>query len=166
MTIYQTDTTVTSSPDHVHTSLTATVGQFLVASNTTDVVSGVPVARFVPSNDITITNSITTNDTITGLIVTPATPVVVANGATVALSATVSQNILRPTSDGTIAGAVLNFPTSPVNGQTCSVLTTGTITTVTGTLATATVPTLSTITSGTQTLFIYNTTAAKWFVGK
>jgi hypothetical protein len=101
----------------------------------------------------------------TGLDVTPVTPVTVANGATVALNAAVTTNVLRPTSDTTIAGAVINVPTTPVDGQILNIISTGAITTVTGTLATATLPLFTTITAGANHTFVYNTTATKWFGG-
>ena len=101
-----------------------------------------------------------------GLEINPVTPVCVANGGTVALSTSVAYNILRTTADGTIAGATINLPGSPVDGQIVKLVVTGAVTTVTGTLATETIPSITTLNAGTLTHMVWNSSAAKWFAGK
>lgn len=105
-------------------------------------------------------------NTYDGYIASPFTPVSVANGDTVQLSSQRTLNVLRTTSDGTIAGAVINMPANPVNGSCVQVMVSGAITTVTGTMATATVPAISTLAAGTLTHFYYNSTTGMWFAGK
>jgi len=100
-----------------------------------------------------------------GLIVTPVTPVTVAAAATVNLSATQTYNILRPTSDATITGAVINLPSAPVDGQRCTVSTTAAITTVTGTISSAPLPVLATMTAGQTVTYVYNLAATTWLRG-
>jgi hypothetical protein len=121
-----------------------------------------PLADELRCNGLKSTSKLTT----LGLEINPVTPVSVANGGTVALSTSVSYNILRTTADGTIAGATLNLPASPVDGQTVKLVVTGAITVVSGTVATATVPAVTTLNAGTLTLLVYNTAAGKWFAGK
>lgn len=110
------------------------------------------------------------------LFVTPANIVnPVANAATVNLSNTVSYNILRPTSDSTIAGAVINLPTGTVDaegnpgplvdGQRCTVSSTAIITTVTGTISSAPIPELVAMTAGGSVTYIYNAANSVWLRG-
>lgn len=108
------------------------------------------------------TGSLTT----TGLEINPITPVTVANGGTVGLSTTVAYNIVRTTADGTIAGATINMPSSPVDGQTVKLVVTGAVTTVSGTLATTTVPAVTSLNAGTLTHLVWNDAASKWFAGR
>jgi hypothetical protein len=120
------------------------------------------------SGDIHVVNNADTNDfsgtvVFQNLFITPVTPVSVANGATVTLSSAVSYNVLRTTSDGTIAGAVINLPANPVDGQRCTFATTGAITTVTGTVSSAPVPVVAATTAGGSYTFVYNAAAALWF---
>lgn len=101
----------------------------------------------------------------------PFTTTSVANGGTVSLSSSVPVNVLRTTSDGTIAGAVINLPTvgpsgsGPlVDGQFVSLSTTGAITAVTGTIETGSVlPVVSALTAGQIVRLRYNLAATTWF---
>lgn len=89
-------------------------------------------------------------------------PVTVANGGTVNLVST--YNVLRTTADGTIAGAVLNTPVNPTDGEQIMVSSTGAITTVTGTISGANViPAVTSFTAGQAYNLSYNTVAGKWF---
>lgn len=101
----------------------------------------------------------------------PFTTATVANGGTVALTSTQVINILRPTSDGTIAGAIINLPTvgptgsgALVDGQFVSLSTTGAITAVTGTInGAAVLPAVTTLTAGQVVKLRYNLAATTWF---
>lgn len=97
-----------------------------------------------------------------GLRIEPATPVAVANAATINLSTVVTRNTLRPTGDATIAGAVINMPTTPVDGQVCTIATTAAITAVTGTLSTAPVPATTTLAAGQSKSYVWNAAASLW----
>lgn len=87
------------------------------------------------------------------------------NTKTVPLStAAQPYTLYRTTSDGTIAGAVLNFPTSGlVDGSTVQFVVTGTVTTLTGTVSSAPLPTVATLTPGKRYTFVYNLAATQWF---
>lgn len=100
--------------------------------------------------------------------VVPFAPAVVANGGTVALviqASSEGRQVLRPTGDTTIAGAVINLPTTGlVDGAMLALSTTGTITTVTGTLQSGSVlPAVSTLVAGTVLKLRYNLAATTWF---
>lgn len=97
-----------------------------------------------------------------GLQKQPFTPVAVANGATINLSATKSLNVLRPTGDATIAGAVINLPAAPTDGQICTVTSSANITTVTGTISTLPVPALVSMQAGQRRSYGWNATAGLW----
>jgi hypothetical protein len=101
------------------------------------------------------------------------TPVAVANGGTVALSNTQKLTVIRTTSDGTIAGAVINLPTftssagyavAVPDGYTARFVTTGAVTTVTGTVSgSSVVPAVSTTSAGTPIQLTYNAATGLWF---
>lgn len=99
--------------------------------------------------------------------VTPVVPVALANTntKTVPLStAAVPFTLYRTTSDGTIAGAVLNFPTTGlVDGSQVQFVTSGVVTAVTGTLSSAPIPVLSATVAGKLNKFVYNLAATTWF---
>lgn len=136
-----------------------------VATATTTPAITLTLGAITPSS-VASTGAVSgTNVALTGLFETTVNLVnPVANGATVNLSATQTYNVLRPTSDGTITGAIINLPTtSLVDGQRCTVSTTGTITTITGTVSSAPIPVLSTLTAGQSVSFVYNLGATTWF---
>jgi len=92
------------------------------------------------------------------------TPVAVANAGTVNLDNVQSLNVIRTTSDGTIAGAVINLPTSVANGFVCRFVTTGIVTTVTGTVSGSTViPAVSATAAGVARQLTYNSALGLWF---
>ena len=100
-------------------------------------------------------------------------PVAVANAGTVALSTTQKLNVFRTTSDGTISGAVINLPvftrldgnpSTPPDGFTTRFVTTGAVTTVTGTVSGSTVvPAISSTTAGVAVQLTYNAATGLWF---
>jgi len=133
-----------------------TTGQVLISGG----------ANSIPTWTNTLTGlSVSGSLTESGLIITPVTPVTVAASATVNLSATQTYNILRPTSDATITGAVINLPSAPVDGQRCTVSTTAAITTVTGTISSAPIPVLAAMTAGQTVTYVYNLAATVWLRG-
>ena len=99
-------------------------------------------------------------------IVSAFTPVSVANGGTVNLSNQVSWQVLRTTSDGTITGAVINLPTNVPDGFLFTVVSTGQITTVTGTVSTGSNPAVSEFLAGQGYTFLWNAAANTWFLAK
>ena len=103
-----------------------------------------------------------------GVLNPTGTPVALANGntKTVPLStSTQPYTLYRTTSDGTISGAVLNFPTTGlVDGSTVSFVTTGAVTTLTGTVASSGLPTLGATVAGQKYTFVYNLAATQWFL--
>lgn len=89
-------------------------------------------------------------------------PLTVANGNTVALVA--GLNVLDTTSHGTISGAVLNLPTGVADGTQVKVVSSGTITTVTGTISGGTVlPAVATLVAGVAVTLGYNAATGDWF---
>lgn len=103
----------------------------------------------------------------TGVLNPTGTTVALANTNTKTIplsTSTQPYTLYRTTSDGTISGAVLNFPTTGlVDGSTVSFVTTGIVTTVTGTLSSAPIPVLAATVAGKKYTFVYNLAATTWF---
>lgn len=117
-----------------------------------------------PNNEGT-SNPVSLGNSNSGTLLFAAfTPVTAANGGTVTLDSTQSLNVIRTTADGTIAGAIINLPANPPNGIVVRIVSTGTVTAVTGTLAGATVvPAITTLAAGVAKQIAYNSTLKLWF---
>lgn len=86
------------------------------------------------------------------------------NGAVTLIDNAVVATGASSGNDGTISGAVINLPTSPVDGQEVTFTSTGAITTVTGTVSSASViDPITTMTAGQVVKLGYNALAAVWF---
>lgn len=70
-------------------------------------------------------------------------------------------NTVRTTSDGTIANAVFNFPTSPTDGELCVFVTTGAVSNVTGTVNTR-IPNVVSTAAGTRIQSRYDALTSTW----
>lgn len=98
------------------------------------------------------------------LVFANTVPFTVANGATVNLTQSGSYVLIRTTADGTIAGAIINLPLNPADGQVLRITSTGTITAVTGTLnSVAVVPAVTTLVSGVAKQLTYSAASGIWF---
>lgn len=95
-------------------------------------------------------------------------PVTVAANATVNLVSVF--NTLRPTSDGTIANAIINMPTSPTDGELVVFATTGAISNValgTASNAQIVVPAVNSMTAGQRLVYRYTAnanTTGQWLI--
>lgn len=98
------------------------------------------------------------------LVFANTVPFTVATGNTVTLNQSGSYVLIRTTADGTIAGAVINLPLNPADGQVLRITSTGTITAVTGTVNSAiVVPPITTLVAGVAKQLTYNAASGIWF---